>query len=260
MLDSISDVTFLLLWWFPEPLFLELHLTHLIWVDVCVFVHASVYMLQFVFLCVSVRECQVITSSTVLQGKKCWFWFRLERKKRLIKWRAFWEIHPGWNMSFMFTDCFCSFMFCNSCPLTSLSYSKHVLPFSLRIVHGNLASKDSLCMCVCVQWTHCDLVDLRCSRFLYVRCVNGPPKPVNIHLTHLVFIKTHSLAGCVTLSSCLQWFYLFSLNLVLFLLSSLHHFLDFFNDTSVPHLLFPLPLILLSVGPDDSPRIFHWIF
>lgn len=30
------------------------------------FVHASVYMLPCVYLCVSVRECQVMTSSTVL--------------------------------------------------------------------------------------------------------------------------------------------------------------------------------------------------
>lgn len=111
-------------------------------------------------------------------------------------------------MSYMFTDCFCSFIFCSSCPLTSLSFSKHVLPLSLRSVHGNLASKDI--QFVCVQWTRCDLVDLQCYRFLFFRCVNGPPKPVNIHLTiHLtctVFIKTHSLTGCVTLSSCLEWF------------------------------------------------------
>lgn len=171
----------------------------------------------------------MMISCTILD-RKCWFWFRLERKWRLIKWRAFWEIHPGWNMSCILTDCFCSFMFCMfciSCPLQSLSFSKHVLPPPLCCVHGNLARKDVVCLCV--QWTQRDLLNLPCYYFLYFRCANGLPKPVNIHLTHSVYINALSSKQCHSLFLSRVVFYLLSVNLVLFLMSSSHLFLDLFH-------------------------------
>ncbi len=115
-------------------------------------------------------------------------------------------------------------------------------------------------LCVCVQWTRCDLVDLPFYSFLHFRCVNGPPKPVNIHLTRPVFIKTHSLTGCVTLSFGFICFYLFSLNLVLFLLSFLHHFLDLFHVLPW-HFCYPSPFHFTldsSAQCRHTDRITEW--
>lgn len=237
MLDSIKGVTFLLPWWFPEPLFLGLHLAPHLSKHVCLYMLLHLAVCVVVVVCnVSEREIQVMMTNCTVLDKKCWFWFWLERKWRLIKWRAFWEIHPGWNMSFILTDCFCSFMFCFSCPLQSLSFSKHVLPPPLCCVHGNLASEDDVCLCV--QWTQRDLLNLPCYYFLYFRCANGLPKPVNIHLTRSVYVNTLSSKQCH--SHVLSRVVLICSQLVLsFFSCPLHTFslicFMFFHGTSVPH-------------------------